>query len=266
MKELSLDEIQNIELDILVEFSNFCNENKLRFYLCGGTLLGAIRHKGFIPWDDDIDICMPRPDYEEFIKKYNSEDSRLKLFSNALGNMNVPFAKLKRLDTKIKNNTVGDVDTCLWIDIFPVDSLPDDAREQKLIFKKAKVFRTLLSLAHSNGITGKTFLRRICSFILKPLVKLIGDKWFIDKLNSLAKKYTYGTTASVGCIVWGLYGYPGEVMKRKEFEKIEIMNFCKYKMPVFSCWNKYLIGCYGDYMKIPDIDKRYTHKYRAFIE
>ena len=95
-------------------------------------------------------------------------------------------------------------------------------------------------------------------------VQIIG--WFIDKLNSLAKKYTYGTTASVGCIVWGLYGYPGEVMKRKEFEKIEIMNFCKYKMPVFSCWNKYLIGCYGDYMKMPDIDKRYTHKYRAFIE
>lgn len=143
MIELNKKEIQNIELNILLEFSKFCNENKLRYYLVGGTLLGAIRHKGFIPWDDDIDVCMPRPDYELFISNFHSDNSCLKLCCNKFGNLKAPFAKLKDTRTIVVNDILvndNDIDTNLWIDIFPVDGLPDSECNRKKHIKKQVLY------------------------------------------------------------------------------------------------------------------------------
>ena len=78
MKRLNVDEMKAIELDMLKDISNFCDNNGIRYYLCGGTLLGAVRHKGFIPWDDDMDIAMPRPDYEKFLEIFNTQSHRYK--------------------------------------------------------------------------------------------------------------------------------------------------------------------------------------------
>ena len=71
MRAINLEELRSIQLDLLQKTAEFCNKNGLRFFLCGGTLIGAIRHKGYIPWDDDIDIAMPRPDYDQFVKTFN---------------------------------------------------------------------------------------------------------------------------------------------------------------------------------------------------
>jgi len=95
VKELSSKEIKKIELDILIDFDDFCKKNKLRYYLSGGTLLGAIRHRGFIPWDDDIDVCMPRPDFERLINIFpNNYGDKYILKSIKRENFLYPFAKI----------------------------------------------------------------------------------------------------------------------------------------------------------------------------
>ena len=94
MKEITdIRELQEIEFDILCDIARFCRENGIRYFLCGGTLLGAIRHKGFIPWDDDVDIGMLRPDYERFLETYKSDHNELWWHGNKSGYFS-PFAKL----------------------------------------------------------------------------------------------------------------------------------------------------------------------------
>lgn len=112
MQRLSSDEIKRIELNILLKFDDYCQENNLRYYLAGGTLLGAIRHKGFIPWDDDIDVCMPRPDYERFIRSYSQAQYCYKLKSGYLKNFSAPFTKVIDIRTKVLSQfNESDVDT-----------------------------------------------------------------------------------------------------------------------------------------------------------
>lgn len=266
MIELSLKDVQKIEFDILVHFSSFCKKNNLRFFLCGGTLLGAIRHQGFIPWDDDLDVCMPRPDYDRLMKIYSPDDSNIHLYSGELGNMTAPFAKLKRIDTKIFCRcTDSDVDTNLWVDIFPIDGLPDSQEEQKRIYRKAYFFRQLLTITLSRLWTGRTYFRKVLKCFIRPFAYFIGGKRFSKSLELLARRIPYGSTSYVGCVTWGLHGVPGEVMRQEVFEKSEAIVFCGTEMPIFSCWNQYLSGCYGDYMQLPDEKNRQTHQFRAYL-
>ena len=268
MKELSLKEIQKIEFDILTYFADFCKKNSLRFYLCGGTLLGAVRHHGFIPWDDDLDVCMPRPDYDKLMKLYGEEVSNIRLFSWERRNMTAPFAKLKRIDTRIScrtSNSDSDIDTNLWIDIFPFDGLPESAAEQRWIYRRAYIYRQFLALCLSRSGTGRTFVRKEIKNIIRPFARLVGAKRFNAWLDSFARQIPYGATPYVGSIAWGLHGFPGEVMQIDMFEKGTLVEFCGATMPTFSCWENYLSNCYGDYMQLPDEKDRQTHQYKAYL-
>lgn len=143
MKEMTLKEMQNFELDILKDFHEFCVSNNIRYSLDGGTLIGAIRHKGFIPWDDDIDVVLPRPDYEKLCSLYQSEKYRLKCFQNDkncyLGFARIYDFKYTTFDTRYpwcKDKNVG-----LWIDIFPADGAPDNEDELQKLYGKVLEYR-----------------------------------------------------------------------------------------------------------------------------
>lgn len=265
MKQLSSKEIKKIELKILLNFNEFCRENNLRYYLAGGTLLGAIRHKGFIPWDDDIDVCMPRPDYERFIRSYSQAQSCYELKSNYLKNFSAPFTKVIDIRTKVLSqfNESG-VDTNLWIDIFPVDGLPENLTEVQNIYDKCNFYRTVLNLSSAKLGEGKTAFRKYSKYLLKPLAQIYGKKRCIDKIERIASRYPYETSKYVGAITWGLYGV-GERMLKSEFEKEVEVEFEGHKFPAFSCWDSYLKGLYGDYMQLPPVEKRKTHDMVAYL-
>ena len=128
MIKLDNTEVKKYILNILCEFAAFCDQNGLRYYLSGGTLLGAVRHKGFIPWDDDIDVMMPRNEFEKLEKILNEKKiaENLSFISYDNGNMHYPFGKVINTNIKIDDSCVKDkLEQYLWIDIFPMDGIPE---------------------------------------------------------------------------------------------------------------------------------------------
>lgn len=156
-KRLVAEEIKKIEVEILSDIVSFCQRNQLRVYLSGGTLLGAIRHHGFIPWDDDIDVCMPRMDYEKFIRSFQSEKEYIQVQSLLTPNFSAPFAKVVDLRTSIKSEFSNrDIDQHLWVDVFPVDGLPESLEEVKKIYAKCNYYRKIYLLTDATLGKGRT--------------------------------------------------------------------------------------------------------------
>lgn len=260
-----MNEMQSKLIEMMKFFHSFCMENGLRYYALGGTALGAVRHKGFIPWDDDIDVCMPRKDYEIFVNQFGSWDSRLEVRSNLLGDFDAPFAKVVDLRTKIEMQYAEDnINMNLWIDVFPVDGLPEDIGMVSRIYDKCARYRKILLLVDAKLGEGKTRFRKYSKYLLKPLAKLYGKKRCIDHMENIARQYPYDECQYVGAITWGLYGV-GERMLKSEFEQAIEVEFEGERFPAFSCWDSYLRGLYGDYMQLPPVEKRQTHDMIAYL-
>lgn len=263
MKKLTPAEVKMYELDILLDIQRFCVSNSLKFYLSGGTLLGAIRHKGFIPWDDDIDICMPRPDYIKFVNSYHSDKGFFLKF-DLLKNWDAPCAKVLNPFTIIESR-ISENETNLWVDIFPVDGLPEDIEKVKRIYKKCDFYRKLYWNGYAKLGTGSSTIRKYSKYILKPLVNIYGCSRISAKIEQIAQEHSYESSKYVGAVTWGIYGV-GERMLKTEFEKEVTVTFENHQFPAFSCWDSYLKGLYHNYMELPPIEKRKTHNMEVYIK
>lgn len=269
MQTLTLKEIQSVELEILLEFQSICKKNKLRFYLCGGTMLGAARHKGFIPWDDDVDIMMPRPDYNRLIEVAKNEklfSHQYCLYAYELGNAEYPFAKLVNMNSHIVQEYVEDESLShIWIDIMPVDGLPERDEEVSSLYKKMGLIRKIIMLCWAKPGKATSLQKMFGKIILTPGAKLVGAKTWCLLMNSLALKNEYNTSKYVGVLTWGLYG-TREKCLREEFDKSVEVEFEGHLMPAVSCWNQYLTNLYGNYMILPPEDKRKIHALEAWLD
>ena len=137
MQEIDFADIKQLALNILKDVAEFCDHHDIKYALAYGTMLGAVRHEGFIPWDDDIDIMMPREDYNRFIQLYNDSNSRYKVFSIETDNTyTYTMAKVFDQDTLMIDNTLWrNFDKAgVFVDIFPVDGLPESKSEQQALF------------------------------------------------------------------------------------------------------------------------------------
>lgn len=150
MKLITKQELRDVQINILDAIDSFCIGKNITYWLCGGTLLGAVRHKGYIPWDDDIDIMMPRTDYERFIVEFKGFDY-LKVISHNTDE-SYPFAfatvndtRTWKKETRLRKKYAKNI--CVNVDVFPIDSLPDDQKEIKRIFKRVKWYGDCLQMA-----------------------------------------------------------------------------------------------------------------------
>ena len=267
MRILTTEEIREGELELLRQFQRCCEEQGLRFYLCGGTLLGAVRHQGFIPWDDDVDVFMPRPDYEAFRKLFCSRKlfpDYIQLFCFENGTYDKPFIKL--CDTRVSVTTgyiKEESAPYLWIDILPVDGLPEEREKIRKIYKQTMGIRRIMMAGLAQPGHGTcTFKKIIKPVFFRPLLKLVGVRTLSTKIAEIAKENPYESSPNCGAVTWGLYG-EGECMRKAEFEIPTEVRFENRIYPTFSCWDSYLRGLYGDYMKLPPEEKRIAHKMHA---
>lgn len=273
VKEIELRELQLMEKGILDKFAEFCDDNGLRYTLLGGTLLGAVRHCGFIPWDDDIDVAMPRPDYDKFLQitKENKISSELNVVSGDYsGDFSLPFAKVFNKNTIIieETKTHESEGNALWIDVMPYDGVGNDYANAKKIYDKARFYQKALGRATSvpwkrrrgeKGITG--FFR--CLY--RQLYRIHDYNYYKNKLIHLGKKNSFDDSKYVAIVVSGFYGY-GEILDKNTFIKYTEKEFENTKYMTMGAWSEYLTGVYGDYMKLPPEEKRVRpHNFKIMI-
>lgn len=265
-KFLNSAEIKKIELDLLLKFDEICKENNLTYWLCGGTLLGAIRHKGFIPWDDDIDVLMPRNDFDKLLELEEKQDKNNveQIVSWKSGKSIYPFFKLINTNTVVKERYLSDkYTTGIWIDIFPTDGMPDDDKLIARKFKQIKFWKTILLTAYSELGTGASWYAILAKRILVPICQRLNTKKICDKINAISSEFPIDTSPYVGGFLWG-YG-PQEKMP-KDFLETVYVEFEGHSFPAPKRWDYYLTQLYGDYMQLPPENKRIFHGFQAWYK
>ena len=273
MTEFTLDELHSIELEILKNVAAFCENNGIRYYLCGGTLLGCIRHNGFIPWDDDIDITMPRPDYIKFIETFNKTDNIYKVKSpKTESKWYGAHARVEDTRTIIDDDLFGYKDEGVFIDVFPIDGAPADERERKHFwFIKNTLMRiyaaSQLRFTISHYYADKpvcfsalrTGIRTMVKFLSIPAARLIGHFFnLIQIVEARASKYDVDKTEYIGCSTCPICGY-SECIKGKPFLKMKKRLFEGEFFSTPDDYEEYLSNLYGDYMKLPPKNKQVAH-------
>ncbi|MBQ8593364.1 MAG: LicD family protein [Bacteroidaceae bacterium] len=262
---LSTKECKKRLLDILVAIDDICKRNNIKYQLAYGTLLGAVRHKGFIPWDDDIDIVLMRKDYEKLIGILRSQNvySWLKLIDYQCDGYFYPFAKAvdNRTIARMEDNTT---EHGLWIDIFPLDNVPDSEVECQGYLKRCKFLRAL-TIAMTTDFTNvktKFSFKFITKLLLNGLAVCIGRYKIADYMIRCMQKYKSKNTENV-CVLFSIY-IMREKMRREDLIDTIYTEFEGYSFPIPANYDMYLSKMYGNYMQLPPIEKRRTHSITAW--
>lgn len=258
---MSLDEIKEAELNILREFHSFCEKNGMDYFLSGGTLLGAVRHKGFIPWDDDIDVFVSRPDAEKLLKIGKTGISENYVFETWYTDPDSTSTMIKIVDKRTRvelSDVVAPHNYGVWIDVFVADGVPDDPAQNKKDFKKTRFYMDLFAASVTKlGVERRSKFLTMFQYVAAPAIavaKLIGYRTFIKKMFAVCMKYDYNKCRRAA--VYEGRGGMGEILIKKDIYPKILVDFEGEKFYTMSCWDSYLKKLYGDYMQLPPEDKR----------
>lgn len=266
MKEMTTREVQYVLLDILKDIHEFCVQNNIRYSLSGGTLLGAIRHNGFIPWDDDADIQIPRPDYERFIRTYKSRIG-CRLFCRELEggeNVKLRFARICDMERTIVNKNHLpwiNMETGIGIDVLPVEGAPSTEKEMLEHLRRLKFLGVLCSFwrikqSPLSSVKSRSTLKSNVKFLIKKALSVFAGDWCLVLYLKEQKKYNYDTSDFFCASTH--YGM-GEWQPKENMESYVLHKFEETELYVMSGYDNNLRSLYGDYMKLPSLENRKTH-------
>lgn len=262
MKEMTLSELKKVQVEILDYLTEYCDKKGIHLWIDSGTLLGAIRHKGYIPWDDDIDTGVLREDYDKLIKNFNKDNigSKYKLVCiEEDKNFFLPHAKIVDTETVLKEiNCVLGVN----IDVFVYDNCPDDVKIINKLFDKRDKYRMLFNIKNKTVLPKKP-LKRIIFYTAYAIFSLLPCDYFIKKMVKNCKTYQYKDTKLAGNFSAFSRSYFNKSTV-KEFTKVEFEGKL-YNAP--KGYDEYLRCFYGDYMQLPPEEKRVTHHvFKAYFK
>ncbi len=258
MKIIEVEGLKEIQLEMLKEIDRFCKENSLRYSLAFGSLLGAVRHKGYIPWDDDLDIMLLRKDYDIFVKNFRHEYYSVIEPDND-DDYSLPFAKVN--DTRTVINEYANVKNLygVYIDIFPIDNVPDDINELNLFLEE----KERLNKQHILKIVPLRWNRNP----LKNIILMIGQVFLSFKsihtiskeMSELSSKYSSLEKCKMKGIIAPDDNRREELLPSEYFESYITLPFEGFNAMVIEKYHEYLTASYGNYMQFPPKDKQLSH-------
>ena len=263
MRKLSIEEAKKLELDILDFIDSFCKEHGINYCINYGTLIGAIRHKGFIPWDDDIDLSMTRENYEKFIQLFSEKQSRYKLLSLETDDQYFNnFIKIVDPTTKIiDTRNTKTYDSGVFIDIFPMDTF-NDTKVVDICYK-LESFKLLSFSKHKNIVYGvsklKDLIRTLFWFFLRP----VSPRFFANQIEKQIQKYRVEDGKYIAFIPSKLK--EKEIFPRDMFDELIEIPFEHLALPATKRFDVVLKQFYDDYMTMPPKEKQfYRHEFEAY--
>ena len=270
MKEMTLEDIQSVSLNILKDVHAFCESHDINYSLAYGTLLGAIRHKGFIPWDDDVDILIPRPDFERFCQEYKSSCG-YELYTPEYGNIFITYARVcDNEHTTVNTNRPWSTKTTgVWVDIFPLDGLPSDKMDFLGLVKQIRTIQKTIDRLRTGRYLKLSESIDLRNFLFCLAKRVLYYKYDINDLLhqhiQLIKGNRYEDADFCGqlCVM----DYPEKEHNPKEnFNHFIKVPFCDSEFYIMNGYDNVLKQYYGNYMELPPKEKRVppqesTHKF-----
>ena len=261
-----LKHVQQLELKILKEVISICESHNLKYYAYGGTALGAVRHGGFIPWDDDIDIVMFRDDYEKLLKILDSELGEEYYVLNFYNHdrFHLPVTQVCLKGTEFRTYTIlpDSYKLGIFIDIFPMDNVPESEIKRKLYYKQYNIFFHLMLNSIFNIETPNKINSYVHSFIHRFLKIYPGHKGVVNRFMKYLTRYNDKSTNYVtihlsrsDIIKFGKNGF----FDKRDFEPSKKIKFEDTEINIPHDYDKILTTYYGDYMTLTQKKKRYNH-------
>jgi len=260
MTEMTLQEVQRVSLDILTDVHEFCESHNIKYSLAYGTLIGAIRHKGFIPWDDDIDIVIPRPDFDRFCRDFQSAQG-YKLYVPEAENNYLTFARVcdnERTQTRT-NSPWSPEQTGVWIDVFPLDGLPDDEVHFFDLVKNIRKIEKIEMRLRTGKLLKFKDIMDVKHFVYCMIKRILYFRYdlfpLIHQHVELLRKNHFDDMSYCGQLC--CMDYPEKEHNPKtDFDHYILMPFCDTHFYVMNGYDNILRRYYGDYMQLPPKHKQ----------
>ena len=257
-KESSLREIQLGSLEVLKKIKEICEKENIKYFLGYGTLLGAVRHQGFIPWDDDIDIMMPREDYEKFIEYCIQNKEDLGYFSlkhyRTCKEYIYPIARFCDTRYIIEYSNAKDYGLGLFVDIYPLDGI--DLNDTKYL-RNLKIQQFLIILAgNKNYVKASSAIKNILKYPLFHIAQYLDIHKLLQKIDKFSQKYNFNNCEYAECVVWGIKYYK---ILQKEYLNLKLEKFEDGYFYIPENYDIFLREYYGNYMELPPLEKQRPH-------
>lgn len=257
MQTGDLNKLHQVQLEMLDEIDRLCSRHGLSYWLDSGTALGAVRHGGFIPWDDDVDIGMMREDYNKFLDIAKEEMSKDYVIQDNVSeptyhNFHVKIRKLNTIYPQSYNSNYKY--RGIQLDIFPFDFAPNDTIKTKKKFKKLQKYRALCDMAARTVLSHNPIKR-----LVQLIIKIIPTSAYRNRFERLCQKYNVSPTPYVTSHTYRMQRQKVRIFRTEDMVPVKRIAFEDREYSIMNNTDAYLKIMYGDYMKLPPEDKRECH-------